>query len=120
MKKLILLSAILLTGCSTIAELWPKAHDPVMFDRIISVQIKMDRVDCAEKDVKWNWTQLLDELNHLKVYTEVRKDPQATNIAQLEEATNKAFNSKNEVFCKSIISLNKTRIKVVEDAWRGR
>ena len=60
------------------------------------------------------------KVRHLKVYTEVRGDPQAPAIAQMEEALQKAYNSKNEKFCDSILNLNKTRIQVVEDAWKGR
>lgn len=117
MKRLLTVTALItLSGCSTIASLWPRDHDPVMFDRAISIQIQMNKVNCSNKE----WGNLIDNIHHLKVYTEVRKDPQATNIAQLEEATLKAYNSKNEKFCESILNLNKTRIQVIEDAWRGR
>lgn len=117
MKTLIVvLSALYLTGCSTILSLWPKPHDPVMFDQVVSIQIKMNQVNCSNKE----WGDLIDRIHHLKVYTEMRGDPQATNISQLEDATSKAYNSKNEKFCESILSLNKTRIQVIEDAWAGR
>jgi hypothetical protein len=104
---------VLLTGCSIIL---PKPHDPVMFDQIVSVQIHVNKINCSNKD----WGNLLDKVNHLKVYTQLRQDPQAPAIAQLEEALTKAYTSKNDKFCDSILNINKTRIDVITDAWRGR
>lgn len=94
----------------------PRDHDPVMFDQVVSIHIMLDKIKCSDK----NWSELFDKVNHLKVYSELRGDPQATNIAQLEEALTKANNSKNDNFCESILTINKTRVQVVEDAWKGR
>lgn len=113
MKKIILLASLVLSGCAII---FPKSHDPVMFDQIVSIHVKVDQVNCSNKE----WGDLMDKVHHLKVYTELREDPQSKAIAQLEEALQKAYNSKNEKFCESILKLNKTRIAVVEDAWKGR
>lgn len=104
---------VMLSGCAII---FPKPHDPVMFDQIVAIQIKVNQVNCSNKD----WGDLMDRVHHLKVYTSLRGDPQAPAIAQLQEALLKAQNSKNEKFCDSILKLNKTRIEVVEDAWKGR
>ena len=87
-----------------------------MFDQIVGIQIRVSKVNCSNKD----WGDLFDRVHHLKVYTELREDPQAKAIGQLEEALLKAYNSKNEKFCESVLTLNKTRIAVVEDAWKGR
>ena len=116
MKKLLLLAVLVLSGCSTLTSLLPKPHDPVMFDQVVAVDIQLRKVNCSNKD----WGDLLDRVHHLKVYTELRKDPQATSIAQLEEALLKAYNSKNDKFCDSILTINRTRVEVIEDAWRGR
>jgi hypothetical protein len=113
MKKLILICMFTLSGCAVI---FPKPHDPVMFDQVVAIQIGVNKANCSNKD----WGNLLDKVHHLKVYTELRKDPQATSVAQLEEALLKAYNSKNEKFCDSILKINKTRIEVIEDAWKGR
>lgn len=113
MKILASLYLILLSGCAII---FPIPHDAVMFDQIVSIQIETNKINCSDK----NWNVLLDKVNHLKIYTELRKDPQAKSIAQLQEALLKANNSKSEKFCESIIRLQKTRIEVVEDAWKGR
>ena len=87
-----------------------------MFDQIVGIQIRVGKVNCSNKD----WGDLFDRVHHLKVYTELRDDPQSKAIGQLEEALLKAYNSKNEKFCESVLTLNKTRIAVVEDAWKGR
>ena len=117
MKKLIIvLSFVYLTGCSTIASIWPKPHDPVMFDHSVSIKVKMDQINCSNRD----WGDLIDRVHHLKVYTELRNYPQSKAIGQLEEALTKAKSSSNEKFCDSILKLNKTRIDVVQDAWKGR
>lgn len=113
MKTLLAFAVVLLSGCAVI---FPKPHDPVMFDQIVAIQIQTNKVNCANKD----WGNLLDRVHHLKVYTQLRNDPQSKGIAQLEEALLKAYNSKNEKFCDSILKLQKTRIEVVEDAWKGR
>ena len=84
--------------------------------RLVAIQIKVNQVNCSNKD----WGDLMDRVHHLKVYTALRDDPQAPAIAQLQDALLKAQNSKNEKFCDSILKLNKTRIEVVEDAWKGR
>ena len=113
MKLITLVVALTLSGCAVI---FPKPHDPVMFDQIVAIDVKVNQVNCSNKD----WGDLLDRVHHLKVYTELRNDPQSKGVAQLEEALLKAYNSKNEKFCDSVLKLNKTRIQVVEDAWKGR
>ena len=113
MRKLLLAVIVTLSGCAVI---FPKPHDPVMFDQVVTIQIAVNKVNCSNKD----WGDLLDRVHHLKVYTELRDDPQAKAVGQLEEALLKAYNSKNEKFCESVLTLNKTRIAVVEDAWKGR
>jgi hypothetical protein len=119
MKKFILLLVVLcLNGCSVMAisALWPKSHDPVMFDNLVSTKIAVDKLSCDDK----NWTDAETKIQHLKVYSELRKDPQAQSITQLEEAIAKAKKSDNKLFCESILKINKTRIDVVVDAWKGR
>ena len=116
MKKLLLIALIFLSGCSTITSLWPKPHDPVMFDNLVSTKISVEKLNCEDK----NWTDAENKIQHLKVYAELRKDPQANSIAQLQEAISKAKASDKKLFCDSILKINKTRIDVIVDAWRGR
>ena len=89
-----------------------------MMDRIVGVDIQAWHVNCEQKENGWD--DLFRQVHHLKVYTELRGDPQATSIAQMEEALLKAYNSKNKKFCTDILNLQRIRIKVAEDAWKGR
>ena len=119
MKRiLLLLSVLALQGCSVMAisAIWPKPHDPVMFDNLVSVKVAVDKLNCDDK----NWTDAENKIHHLKVYAELRKDPQANSIAQLEGAMEKAKLSTNKMFCDGVVKINKTRIDVIVDAWRGR
>ena len=119
MKRILLvLSVLALQGCSIamISSIWPKPHDPVMFDNLVSVKLAVDKLSCEDK----NWTDAENKIQHLKVYAELRKDPQATSITQLEQAIEKAKISNNKVFCESLLNINKVRIDTVADAWRGR
>lgn len=112
---LLLLAVLSLQGCALIA-LWPKPHDPIMFDNAVSVKIAVDKLSCDDK----NWTDAENKIHHLRVYSELRKDPQAQSIAQLEEAIQKAKASSNKMFCEGVLKINKTRIDTTIDAWRGR
>ena len=60
------------------------------------------------------------KIQHLKIYAELRNDTQAQSISQLQEAIGKAKSSTNKLFCENILKINKTRLDVVADAWRGR
>lgn len=117
MKKLLLISLfIALSGCSTIKNLIPRSHDPVMFSHLVDTKIAVDKVSCDDK----NWKDTMDKVQRLKVYSQLRSDPQADSIGKLEEALNKANQSTNKTFCESVVKINKTRIDVVIDAWSGR
>lgn len=113
MRILLVYITVLLSGCAFIS---PRSHDPVMFDHLISIKLEFNKTSCSNKD----WGTLLDKVHHLTVYSDSRGDPQAKNIAQLKESLLVAHNSKNDAFCNSILTINKTRIEVIEDAWKGR
>ena len=113
MKKFLLTCVLVLSGCSI---LFPIPHDPVMFDSIVSTKIAVENLKCDNKD----WTETQQKIHQLKVYTQLRKDPQAESVAQLEEAIGKAKDTKNPIFCESILKINKTRVDVIIDAWKGR
>jgi hypothetical protein len=118
MKRLVLLTAVLLlNGCSVIS-LWPKPHDPVMFDNLVQIKILVDNLNCEDKT--WAWETAETKINHLKVYSSLRNDPQAKSIAELSEAITKARNTDKKLFCEGIIKINKTRVDTIIDAWKGR
>jgi hypothetical protein len=114
MKKILLAVVVLLSGCS----LMPIPHDGAMFDDLVSVKMSVDKLSCSQKDYSWNDAR--DKIQKLQIYTEWRGDPQAKSIAQLGEAIQKAADTKSQVFCEGILKINKTRIDVIADAWKGR
>ena len=116
MKIAYLLPAVMLCGCSVLSTVMPIDHDPVMFNNLVSTKIAVEKLNCDDK----NWADAENKIHQLKVYTDLRGDPQAKSIAQLEEAIGKAKASNNKLFCESILKVNKTRIDVVADAWKGR
>ena len=114
MKKLILVLAVALSGCALI---FPKPHDPVMFGKAIDVKVGLSKISCEDKS---NWQPVLDKIETLKVYSFERGDPQSDAFGKMEEALKKAKESKSTLFCESIVKLNKTRVDVTIDAWKGR
>lgn len=113
MKIIVALLFVTLSGCSFIL---PRPHDPSMFNNLVEVKIAVDKLNCDNKD----WSDAEYKIERLKVYASLRKDPQAEALGKLQEAVVKAKNSNNKSFCESVIKINKTRINVIADAWRGR
>lgn len=113
-KNLIIIGSIVaVTGCSFIL---PRSHDPVMFGDLVDVKISVSKLNCTDK----NWTDTFSKVERLKVYAELRSDPQADAVTQLEESLEKANKSNNKVFCENLLKVNKTRIDVIAEAWSGR
>lgn len=109
----VILLALLLTGCSFI---WPIAHDPAEAQALIQLKQTLSSVECDQPD---NWKELLHQSKFLAMYTKFREDPQAKNAEQLDEALNKAHQG-SKPYCEATLKLNRTRIEVIEKAWRGR
>ena len=119
MKALILISVLLLSGCSTVdkvREMWPRAHDPVMVSTYIDLEKQLEIVSCKSKEsidpaiVKADW---------LNRYTEFRGDPQRISTKAILDNLEKAKKAPDMV-CDRWISLSKTRMKVIKEAWSGR
>lgn len=108
-----ILLALLLTGCSVI---WPIAHDPAEAQALIQLKQSLNAVECSEPE---GWKDLLKQSKFLAMYTKFREDPQAKNAEQLDEALNKAAMG-SKPYCEATLKLNRTRIEVIEKAWRGR
>ena len=115
-KTLLLLPIVLLTGCMTF--IMPKPHDPVLFGNLVDLKILSTTVTCDDKG--YRWMEMMDTINHIKVYSTYRNDPQAENIKGLHEAVGKAYDSKNPVFCKSLLNVQQKRVDVIIDAWKDR
>jgi len=116
MKKLLFVLVMCLSGCSLLSVVMPIDHDPVMFNNLVSVKIAVDKLNCDDK----NWSDAEAKILQLKMYSDLRGDPQAKTLSQLDDAIAKAKASNNKLFCESILKINKTRIDVVVDAWKGR
>jgi hypothetical protein len=113
MKLSVVLFSVFLTGCSFIL---PRPHDPAMFDNLVRVKVVIDKTTCQDKE----WGTLFADVERLKVYTSLRKDPQSKAVEDLESALKKAHESKNERFCESVLKINRVRVDTIADAWRGR
>jgi hypothetical protein len=107
------MAALLLSACSFI---FPVPHDDTMFGEMVRLQMELQDTNCKDK----NWDKVFDRTRYLAAYTTLREDPQADNIKQFQDALNKAYDSKNETFCDGVLKVQKTRLSVVTNAWRGR
>lgn len=117
MKILAIIPILVLSGCALIL---PRDHDPVMFGYLVETKIAVDSLSCEGRETDFTWITAQLSAQKLRVYTTLRNDPQADAVIKLEEALDKARNSTNKVFCESVVKINKTRIDVIVDAWKGR
>lgn len=116
MKHITLIAALLMTGCSFIM---PVPHDPAEASKLIDIKQKVETLTCgATKDFP-RWQSTVDDLRWLNMYTEFRQDPQVKTIEELYFAIQKARDG-SEAYCEATLKLQKTRILVIEKAWKGR
>jgi len=113
MKIIVFAATLFLAGCSFVL---PRPHDGALFNNVVDVKIAVDKLDCKNKD----WSDAFTKIERLKVYSTLRKDPQAKAVEDLESALKKAQASTNEKFCESVVKINRARVDVITDAWRGR
>jgi uncharacterized protein YceK len=119
MKKILLVTLVLLSGCSSIdkvKEIWPRAHDPALASSMINLSVKLDAVNCKEKTGIEEARKDADWLNR---YTEFRNDPQKVSTKGILDNLEKAKDA-NEAACNRWLNLSKTRIKIIQQAWSGR
>ena len=117
MKQLLVVVAVVtLTGCSTIKQYWPRDHDAVMFDRLVTTDIAIEKIDCEHP----NWTQAHDNAEALARYAEWRNDPQTTNLKGLLTHTERMGRGGSKVFCELGKKTAAQRIEAAKEAWKGR
>jgi hypothetical protein len=117
MKKIILAAILVaLTGCSTVQKYWPRAHDPVAFQQLVSIDIAVERVDCEKSD----WSAAMNISEQLAKNATWREDPQAENLKGLYQHTVKMSTSGNKTFCEFGKRTAQQRINAVKSAWAGR
>lgn len=110
--------ALVLGGCSTIQQYWPRAHDPQMVQLWVITQINITRVDCAQENRGWG--SVADSAEQLALYTEFRKDPQATNMRGLARHAAKMNQGGSKVFCELGKKTAEGRLSAARTAWEGR
>jgi hypothetical protein len=117
MKRLVLTVAMVaLSGCSTIKEYWPRAHDPVLFNQLVTTDIAIRHVDCERPD----WAIAHSATEQLAQYAEWRNDPQTTNLKGLLAHTERMSRGGSKVFCELGKKTAGQRIEAAKSAWQGR
>ena len=116
MRKLTLIAVLLMTSCSFIM---PVPHDPAEASKLIDIKQKLETLTCGATKDHPRWQSTVDDIRWLNMYTDFRADPQAKTIEELYIATQKARDG-SEAYCEATLKLQKTRILVIEKAWRGR
>ena len=113
MKKIMAgVALILVTGCS----LLPRAHDPVMFGQLVTVDITIRKVDCDRPD----WKTAVIQTQHLAQYATWRADPQAANLDGLHKHTERMNQGGSKTFCELGKKTAAGRIQAAKTAWEGR
>lgn len=118
-KSLIFLVLITLSGCAavdTVKRYWPRAHDPIMFDNLVSLAISIEEQDCQ----KPNWAGAVEQAQHLSRYTQWRGDPQAENLKSLHQHLAKLNQGGSKMFCELGKSTAKQRVEAAKEAWKAR
>jgi hypothetical protein len=117
MKRIaIILAVVTLTGCSTVKKYWPRAHDPVMLDHLVSVDIALEQVDCEKAD----WTKVQSTTLHLNRYAEWRGDPQAENLKGLLAHADRMSKGGSKTFCEIGKKTGRARVEAAKSAWESR
>ena len=107
---------ILLTGCSTIKKYWPRDHDPVLFDHLVTASVAVEQVDCTKPD----WTSVVDISKHLSRYAEWRGDPQTDNLKGLSSHAERMSHGGSKMFCELGKKTALQRITAAKSALEGR
>jgi hypothetical protein len=119
MKQLLIVSVLCLSGCSTIDTIktyWPKAHDPVMFNHLVTTDLAIKKVDCEKAD----WSDAQRNAEVLAQYTEWRNDPQTANVKGLLAHTERMSKGGSKTFCELGKKTAAQRIEAARSAWQGR
>ena len=119
MKKIILISVLLLSGCSTVdkvKEMWPRPHDPVMVSAYVDLEKHLENVSCKSKE---SIDPAMNKADWLNRYAEFRSDPQRISTKAIVENLDKAKKAP-ELVCERWVTLSKTRMKIIKESWSGR
>jgi len=105
--------AVVLSACS----LLPRAHDPVLFDKVVWLDMQVEAVDCKGGT---GWAIIANSAENTARYAEWRGDPQAANIRGLKNHIDRMVKGGSEKFCELGKRTAKGRINAIRTAWSGR
>lgn len=114
----LLVTAVLLTGCSTVKKYWPRAHDPVLVSSWVDVKMAVDRVDCSQKDTGWSLAK--DPAQRLYLLADFRADPQRDNLKGLRDHIDRMTQGGSKTFCELGKRTADARLSAAKTAWEGR
>ncbi|NDG32530.1 hypothetical protein EB118_20955 [bacterium] len=103
-------------GIQTVQKYWPKDHDPVMFDRALSISMDIDALNCDNP----NFDDLIYKSHFLARYAELRKDPQYENLNGLHQHFEKLKSNPKKIFCTFGKTTAKDRMNIVLTSWSKR
>ncbi|NBV28525.1 hypothetical protein EBS02_05860 [bacterium] len=110
---------LVLSGCAAVdkvKQVWPRDHDPALASSFINLSIKLDTINCSNKD---GIEDSIKEADWINRYADFRSDPQKISTKAIHENLLKAKDS-TEIVCQRWVNLSKTRMKIIQEAWRGR
>ena len=117
MKKFAVISMlIVLTGCSSIKQYWPRDHDPVLFNHLVTADLAVEHVNCEQPD----WAPAHAAAEQLSRYAEWRSDPQTDNLIGLLAHTERMSHGGSRAFCELGRKTAQQRIEAARTAWKGR
>jgi hypothetical protein len=118
MKKIltICVASLFLSGCSTIAGLFPRDHDPVAFDRLVVLSIQVNEIDCEQP----NWQSAVQNSKILALSSEWRSDPQTENLNGLHAHLVRMNSGGSKTFCELGKRTASGRITAAKTAWESR
>ena len=117
MKKLaLILTVVMLTGCSTVKKYWPRAHDPALMYQLAQTDYAVDLVNCDSPD----WKPVVNITAVLSRNVEWRDDPQTENIKGLHSHAERMNKGGSKMFCELGKKTAKQRIEAAKSAWEGR
>jgi len=119
MKKILMVSLLYLSGCSSVMKLMPRPYDPVMGNMFIGLKIEINDLSCKEETIPEKWKIASFDAHKLAEYSKFRKDPQADNAESIEKNLNSAYN-KSPAVCDNFLKIAKLRLDVLNTAWSGR
>jgi hypothetical protein len=120
MKKiLVVICLALLPSCAVIdsvKQYWPRDHDPVLFNQLVTLDIELTYINCEKPD----WVKAKAVAEHVERYTAWRKDPQHTNLEGLHKHIERMSQGGSKAFCELGKKTALQRIDAARSAWGGR